>query len=61
MFKQHPAFETFDGGKFEELIQEFCNLDIKRLELARAEVANAHWQGIGRPRGATECQKPWHC
>jgi very-short-patch-repair endonuclease len=51
MFKQHPEFETFDGGKFEELIQEFCNLDIKRLELARAEVADAHWQGIGRPRG----------
>lgn len=52
MFKQHPEFETFDGGKFEELIKEFCNLDIKRLELARAEVADAHWQGIGRPRGA---------
>jgi very-short-patch-repair endonuclease len=51
MFKQHPDLETFDGGKFEELIEEFCNLDIRRLELARTEVADAHWQGIGRQRG----------
>ena len=51
MFKQFPELETFEGRKFEELIDDFCNLDIRRLELARAEVADAHWQGIGRPRG----------
>ncbi len=51
MFKKHPELETFDGGKFEELIEEFSSLDIRRLELARTEVADAHWQGIGRSRG----------
>ncbi len=51
MFKKHPELETFDGGKFEELIDEFCSLDIRRLELARPEVGDAHWRGIGRQRG----------
>ena len=51
MLKQSPELENFDGRKFEELIDEFCTLDIRRLELARAEVAASHWEGIGRPRG----------
>lgn len=51
MLKQNPDLENFEGGKFEELIEEFCSLDIRRLELARAQVAAAHWEGIGRPRG----------
>lgn len=49
--KQYPTLEAFEGEKFEQLIDDFCTLDIRRLELARAEVAEAHWQGIGRPRG----------
>ena len=49
--KQSPTLEAFEGPKFEQLIDDFCTLDIRRLELARAEVADAHWQGIGRPRG----------
>jgi hypothetical protein len=51
MLKQNSDLESFEGGKFEELIDEFCTLDIRRLELARAEVAAAHWESIGRPRG----------
>ncbi|MEZ6055814.1 MAG: DUF4011 domain-containing protein [Planctomycetaceae bacterium] len=51
MFKDRPQLESFDGGRFEQLIEEFCSFDIKRLELARAEVAEKHWVGIGRPRG----------
>lgn len=50
MLKTNPELEQFDGGKFEELIDDFCTLDIKRLELARAEVAASHWDGIGRKR-----------
>ncbi len=50
MLKQSPELEQFDGGKFEELVDEFCTLDIKRLELARAEVASSHWDGISRKR-----------
>ncbi len=48
--KQSSNLETFDGVKFETLIDEFCSLDIRRLEIARAEVADAHWKGIGRSR-----------
>lgn len=50
VLKQHPYLETFEGVKFETLIEEFCSLDIRRLEIARAEVADAHWKGIGRSR-----------
>ena len=48
--QQSPNLETFDGAKFETLIEEFCSLDIRRLDVARAEVADAHWKGIGRSR-----------
>lgn len=50
VLKQSPNLETFEGVKFETLIEEFCSLDIRRLEIARAEVADAHWKGIGRSR-----------
>jgi hypothetical protein len=56
MLKQYPDLEQFDGGKFEELIDEFCTLDIKRLELARAEVAASHWDGIGRKRAGNTAE-----
>ena len=51
MLKKLPDLETFEGAKYEQLVSEFCTLDIDRLELARAEVAKAHWDGIGRKRG----------
>jgi very-short-patch-repair endonuclease len=51
VLKQYPELESFSGGKFEQLIKDFSNLDIRRLELARNEVADAHWQSIGRNRG----------
>ena len=50
VLKQSVNLETFEGIKFETLIEEFCSLDIRRLEIARAEVADAHWKGIGRAR-----------
>jgi hypothetical protein len=50
VLKQSANLETFEGVKFETLIEEFCSLDIRRLEIARAEVADAHWKGIGRSR-----------
>ena len=50
VLKQSANLESFEGVKFETLIEEFCSLDIRRLEIARAEVADAHWKGIGRSR-----------
>lgn len=50
VLKQFANLETFDGVKFETLIEEFCSLDTRRLEIARVEVADAHWKGIGQPR-----------
>lgn len=50
VLKQSANLETFEGVKFETLIEEFCSLDTRRLEIARAEVADAHWKGIGRSR-----------
>lgn len=46
----HPELETFDGGRFEQRIDDFQQLDRDRLKLARAEVAAGHWTGIGRKR-----------
>jgi len=51
VLKKNPELESFEGGKFEAMIDDFCGLDIRRLELARAEVADAHWKGISRSRG----------
>lgn len=46
----HPELEVFDGDRFEQRIDDFQQLDRDRLKLARAEVAAAHWTGIGRKR-----------
>lgn len=46
----HPELEGFDGNRFEQRIEDFQQLDRDRLTLARAEVAAAHWTGIGRKR-----------
>ncbi len=48
--QQHPRLDAFSGEKFGQLIREFSNLDIRRLELARIEVADSHWQSMGRKR-----------
>ncbi len=46
---RHPDLARFTGHAHDTLIDEFCRLDRKRIELARAEVALAHVRGI--PRG----------
>ena len=51
MLKKLPELESFRSAKYEEIVSEFCELDVQRLELARAEVAHGHWNGIGRRRG----------
>lgn len=47
----HPELDGFNSDKFEQNIEEFQALDVDRLKYARAEVAAAHWTGIGRKRG----------
>ncbi|MEZ6129120.1 MAG: DUF4011 domain-containing protein [Planctomycetaceae bacterium] len=51
ILKDNPDLESFDGSRFEQHIEEFQQLDSERLMLARAEVAEGHWKGIGRKRG----------
>ncbi len=50
--EQRPELAAFQGAAHEQVLAEFQELDAKRIELARAEVALAHHQGI--PRGARE-------
>ncbi|MCA9084315.1 MAG: DUF4011 domain-containing protein [Planctomycetaceae bacterium] len=51
VLKDNPELAAFESSKFEQHIDEFQTLDVDRLQLARAEVAAAHWTGIGRKRG----------
>jgi very-short-patch-repair endonuclease len=50
VFRRHPGLAEFDGPAHEEWIEEFRTLDRARIEMARGEVALAHYNGI--PRGA---------
>ncbi len=47
---EHREFASFDGGEFSRWVNEFRNLDRRRIELARQEVAAAHFDAI--PKGA---------
>lgn len=49
--KAHPELESFNQSEFEKAIAEFGDLDIQRIELARAQIAKAHWDFIGEARG----------
>jgi very-short-patch-repair endonuclease len=51
-YQQHPELETFDSVAFERLVDEFCQSDIERIELARTEIARAHWDQIGQTENA---------
>ncbi len=47
--RANPALGVFDGLSHERLLQQFRELDQQRINLARSEVALAHWQRL--PRG----------
>ena len=46
-----PRLRDFDGLEHDRLVEEFKNLEIKKMTLSRAEVALAHHEGI--PRGGS--------
>ena len=48
-WETEPSLRDFDGRHHDRVVDDFRRLDQKRLELARAEVAAVHHQGI--PRG----------
>ncbi len=50
LLKQIPELGQFDGGQFERTIAEFRQLDLQRMDLARAEIATSHFEGLTRPR-----------
>lgn len=52
MIRKHPTLATFDGRAHEQVQEEFRAQDVRRIELARQEVAQAHYQSI--PRGLSD-------
>ncbi len=46
VFRRHPELARFHGGSHEQLQAEFRKLDFARIELARQEVAAAHYQRL---------------
>ena len=51
MFRRHAELAEFDGQSYEQWVEEFRALDLARIEMARGEVATAHYDAI--PRNAT--------
>jgi very-short-patch-repair endonuclease len=51
VFRSHPELAEFDGRSHERRIEEFRGLDRERIDMARGEVATAHYDAI--PRHAT--------
>ena len=49
VWESNESLRNFDGAEHWRLVEEFKSLDLKRMELARAEVASAHYERI--PRG----------
>ena len=47
-FRDHPDLAEFDGPAHERWVEEFRALDRARIELARSEVAAAHFDAIPR-------------
>jgi len=47
-FRRHSGLAAFDGGSHEQLLRRFRQLDEARIELARQEVAMAHFERIPR-------------
>jgi very-short-patch-repair endonuclease len=54
LFYNHPALSNFDGESFERWIEEFRQLDLKRIGLARSEVALAHFENLPTTSGLGE-------
>jgi very-short-patch-repair endonuclease len=48
IFRTHRDLAEFDGRSFEQWIEEFRALDQRRIEMARGEVAAAHYDAIPR-------------
>jgi len=48
-WEAEPSLRDFDGRQHARVVADFRELDQKRMELARAEVAAVHYEGI--PRG----------
>ncbi len=48
VFRANPDLAAFDGRSFERWIDEFRALDQGRIDMARGEVAAAHYDGIPR-------------
>jgi very-short-patch-repair endonuclease len=48
VFRQHPEIAGFDGQSHEHWIEAFRSLDHARIEMARGEVATAHYEAIPR-------------
>ncbi|MCW2247705.1 very-short-patch-repair endonuclease [Azospirillum fermentarium] len=52
MVRHDPELARFDGDAQARLVQEFADLDLKRIELARLEVVVAHHQRLPKGGGA---------
>jgi very-short-patch-repair endonuclease len=48
IFKDNAQISEFDGQTYEQWVKEFRDLDQARIEMARGEVAVAHYDGIPR-------------
>jgi very-short-patch-repair endonuclease len=48
VFRRHRDLAEFDGRSYEQWIAEFQSLDQQRIEMARGEVATAHYDSIPR-------------
>jgi very-short-patch-repair endonuclease len=46
--KEHPELSTFDGREHERIIEEFKALDCKRVQVARSEVLQKHFEAMPR-------------
>ncbi len=51
---RRPELAVFDGTSHRQMVQEFQTLDIDRIELARKEVALAHFSAIPQDSGRGE-------
>ena len=51
-FRQFPDLAAFDGLSHEQILAKFKSLDLERLNLARQEVAYAHFERL--PQGASD-------
>jgi very-short-patch-repair endonuclease len=54
VFRSQPELAEFDGRSHEQWIEEFRSLDLQRIEMARSEVATAHYDAIPRQASGGE-------